>query len=94
MRYEARHSIELHNGIILVGSDAHYWPGEITTAHRAFVKFIEILEPRIVVLNGDIFDGARISRYPRIGWDKTPQLLDELKAVKERVAEIDKARRS
>ena len=90
-RYDARVEIKLKDGVILVGSDSHYWPGEITTAHRGFVRFIKEMNPSIVVMNGDIFDGARVSRYARIGWDKRPTVLDELRACKERLAEIEKA---
>lgn len=89
VHYEARINVEMPDGIIIVGSDAHFWPGERTTAFRGFLKFIKELRPRIVVLNGDVFDGARVSRYARIGWDKTPTVVDELKAVKERLAEIE-----
>lgn len=89
VRYDARIELKLPNGIILVGSDSHYWPGEITTAHRGFVRFIKELNPSVVIMNGDIFDGARVSRYARIGWDKRPTVLDELRACKERLGEIE-----
>ena len=89
VHYDARVNVTIPSGIILVGSDAHFWPGERTTAFRGFLRFISELKPRIVVLNGDVFDGARISRFARIGWDKTPTVIDELKAVKERLVEIE-----
>lgn len=88
-RSKARVDVEVSDGVVLVGSDAHYIPGQITTAHRAFVKFCKELKPRVVVLNGDIFDGGSISRFPRIGWDNKPMVKDELAACKERVAEIE-----
>ena len=87
----ARINIKLGTGIILVGSDAHYWPNEITTAHRAFVKFAAQIQPDIIVMNGDIFDGASISRWPRIGWDKTPTVKEELDTCVTRLGEIEKA---
>src|SRR5690242_11830218 len=34
-----RIQLKLHDGVMLVASDAHYWPGKISTAHRAFVHF-------------------------------------------------------
>lgn len=86
-----RITADIEDGVVLIGSDAHYWPGIITTAHRAFVKFAKELKPKIVVLNGDIFDGASISRFPRIGWDRRPSVLDELNTCKERLAEIEDA---
>jgi len=87
----ARIEIEVKNGVVIVGSDAHYLPGQITTAHRAFVKFCSDLKPRVVVLNGDIFDGGTISRWPRIGWDNKPTVKQELDWCVARVDEIEKA---
>ena len=87
----ARINVKIGTGVILVGSDAHYWPDEITTAHRAFVKFAAQIQPDIIVMNGDIFDGASISRWPRIGWDKTPTVKEELDACVARLGEIEKA---
>ena len=87
----ARINVKIGTGVILVCSDAHYWPDEITTAHRAFVKFAAQIQPDIIVMNGDIFDGASISRWPRIGWDKTPTVKEELDACVARLGEIEKA---
>jgi len=78
----------IQDGVILVGSDAHYWPGPATTAHRAFVKFCKELKPSVVVMNGDAFDAASISRFPSIGWEDRPALKDELKACQDRLQEI------
>src|SRR6185437_8886310 len=47
---------DVKSGMVLVGSDAHYWPGKPSTAHRAFVKMCAELAPKIVVLNGDVLD--------------------------------------
>ena len=88
---KARFSTNIDDGIVLVGSDAHYWPGHITTAHRAFVKFCKELKPKLVVMNGDIFDGATVSRHARIGWESRPTVKQELDTVKERLGEIDAA---
>ncbi len=82
---------EIENGIVLVGSDAHYWPGIVTTAHRGFVKLCKELKPRIVIMNGDILDGASISRHPPIGWEDRPSLIQELEASQERLGEIERA---
>lgn len=79
------------NGIVLIGSDAHYWPGIITTAHRAFVQFCKKLNPQIVVMNGDEFDGASVSRHPPIGWEDVPTVQMELETVADRLDEVFKA---
>jgi len=86
-----RTKIELNNGIVVVGSDCHYWPDIISTAHRGFVKIIKDLKPRMVVMNGDVFDGASISRHPPSGWGTTPSVKQELEACQDRLEEIQKA---
>lgn len=87
-RAHGRIDMQIDDGVILVGSDAHYFPGTVSTAHRAFVKLCAELKPRVIVQNGDVFDGATISRYPRIGWDDKPTVTQELKAVDDRLTEI------
>lgn len=87
----ARLCQDIKNGVILVGSDAHYFPGSVTAAHKAFVKLAKELKPSVIVMNGDVFDGATISRWPRIGWDKKPTVRDELQVCQERLTEIEDA---
>lgn len=86
---KARLELTIENGVIIVFSDAHFWPKERTTANAALIKLIRELKPAAVFCNGDAFDGARVSRWPRIGWDKTPTVKDELEAVDERLGEIE-----
>lgn len=90
-RYEAEMPVDLVDGLVMVASDCHYWPGQVTVAHQAFCKLAKALQPKLVVLNGDILDGARISRHPRIMWEQQPQLKDEIAAVQDRCAEIERA---
>jgi hypothetical protein len=87
-----RINLSAPNAVIMVASDAHYWPNEISVAHKAFVKLLKALKPDMVIMNGDLFDGATISRHGRIGWEKRPTVKDELAAVGERLAEIDEAK--
>ncbi len=86
-----RAQMEIENGLLLVASDCHYWPGIVSTAHRAFVKLIKQLRPQAVIMNGDVFDGASISRHDPIGWQTTPNVKQELEAVQERLTEIEEA---
>jgi len=79
------------DGKIVVFSDAHFWPGIRTTAFKALLRFIKTYKPRAVVCNGDAFDGASISRFPRIGWDSTPSVQDELMACSTALGEIEEA---
>ena len=76
------------DGIIMIGSDAHYWPGEGSTAHRAFVSFCAKYDPGIVVMNGDAIDAACISRFPPLGWEDMPSVAEELDVCKVRLHEI------
>jgi hypothetical protein len=86
--HPGRLDFEIENGVVLVGSDAHYWPGLVSTAHRAFVKLCRELKPAAVVMNGDMLDGAQISRHPPIGWETRPSLIQEVETVKDRLGEI------
>lgn len=91
IEYPHRHSLAIHNGIVLVASDAHYWPNIISTAHRAFVKACGEFQPKAIIMNGDVFDGSSISRFPPINWEDTPTVEQEIEACKERLAEIQRA---
>jgi hypothetical protein len=90
-KYESEMVDAITDGVILIASDCHYWPGIVTKAHQAFCKLAKELKPKMVVLNGDILDGARISRHARIMWEKQPQMKDEIAAVQDRCAEIERA---
>lgn len=83
--------LDIEDGVVLVGSDAHYWPGIISTAHRAFVRACKELAPKAVIMNGDVLDGASISRHPPIGWEKKPSLIQEIETCQERLGEIEQA---
>lgn len=83
--------LDVPNGNVIIGGDAHYWPGPPSTAHRAFVKFVKDLRPKAVIMNGDAFDGASISRHPPIGWADQPTVQQEIEAVQERLHEIELA---
>lgn len=81
----------IKDGVVMVASDCHYWPLIVTKAHQAFCAAAKKLKPAMIVLNGDVLDGARISRHARIMWEKTPELKDEVAAVQDRCAEIERA---
>lgn len=85
---EGRIDMNLENGVVIVFSDAHFWPDTRTTMQRSLCSMIKQLKPSAVVCNGDAFDGGTISRFPRIGWDKKPSVIEELKAVDMYLEEI------
>lgn len=89
--HKPRLHAEIRNGTVLVFSDAHFWPGIRSAAFRALVMFAENMKPAAIVCNGDAFDGASISRWPRIGWDAKPSVKEEIKACTERLTEIEDA---
>lgn len=91
MRPSFRLNLDVDDGVVIVFSDAHYWPGIVSTSHRALLVLIKALRPRIIIANGDIFDGSSISRHDRIGWEQRPSPKQELEACKERMGEIEKA---
>jgi UDP-2,3-diacylglucosamine pyrophosphatase LpxH len=89
--HSARANCEIENGVVMVASDCHYWPDVVSTAHQAFCKLISEIKPALVVMNGDLFDGAGISRFPKSSYTRLPTVKEELEAVNQRLAEIRKA---
>jgi predicted phosphodiesterase len=84
-------SFDCPDGTIVIGSDAHYWPGEASVAHQAFVKVIKELKPKAVILNGDVVDGARVSRHDPLYGTTPPSIKQEIEVCQERLGEIEKA---
>ena len=79
-RHQGRYEAGILDGTVLIFSDAHFWPGIRTTAFKGLLWAIQELKPKAVINNGDAFDGSAISRFPRIGWDSKPSVIQELKA--------------
>lgn len=86
-----RLALEVKNGTVFVGSDLHAWPGEPSTAFKAFLKLIKDLKPQAVIMNGDVIDGASISRHPPLGWEKRPALIDEIEAAQTALMKVEQA---
>ncbi len=86
-----RVGLRVTNGTVIVAGDAHYWPGPAATVHRALLHMCRELQPVAFIMNGDVFDGARVSRHPPIGWEDRPTVADELAVCQERLAEIASA---
>lgn len=90
--HQGRIDVEMENGTAIVFSDAHFWPGFKTTANRALVMMLKQLKPKLLICNGDAFDGATISRFPRPFFDEgKPNVLNELNICSERLGEIAEA---
>lgn len=87
-KYPQRAIVEIRNGMAFVASDFHYWPGEPSVIHRAIVKLAKEFKPTLFVANGDVIDGAAVSRHAPIGWEKRPKLIEEIEAAQDRLHEI------
>tara|TARA_R110000822_G_scaffold23655_3_gene72854 strand:- start:928 stop:1887 length:960 start_codon:yes stop_codon:yes gene_type:complete len=82
---------KVDTGIVLVGGDAHIWPGKMSTAMRAFIKFAKEMKPALVVMNGDLLDLAAISRHPPLNHDKLPTVQEEIEAAQAQLHKIELA---
>lgn len=93
LNHSPRARLDVEDGVVLVASDCHYWPGPSSPGHRAFVQACKMFRPslRAVVLNGDVYDGAAISRHPPINYSEQPSVKEEIEACQERLGEIEEA---
>jgi len=84
-----RHILKITDGIVPVFSDGHFWPDDDrSTSYLALLEVIREFKPKATILNGDAFDGARISRHPPTGWVDLPEVAEELAACQDRLGEI------
>ena len=67
----------------IVGSDLHVWSGDPTIIFKAFCKVARDLKVDGIVMNGDIIDGARVSRHPQIKGSAAPKIHQEIETAKE-----------
>jgi UDP-2,3-diacylglucosamine pyrophosphatase LpxH len=88
--YKNQNTLHVDTGNIIIFSDAHWWPDhERTTANEALHELIKDLKPKAIVANGDLFDGARVSRHAPLGWSELPSVRGELEICQERLADIE-----
>lgn len=89
--YKPRINLTLREGYCVIFSDAHFWPGIRSLAFEGLLLVLKELRPKIVISNGDAFDGASISRHDPLGWQKAPKVIEELDATKGFLGEIERA---
>lgn len=77
-----KHKIE--NGLIIIGSDFHY-PFHDELAVEAFMNYCKIKQPEVIVLNGDLLDFYRLSRFSK-GEGRNPK--EEIDMVKDLLSNI------
>lgn len=88
--YTRQLDLDVDTGCVIAFSDAHWWPNqERTVANEALLLLIKALKPRAVFANGDMFDGARVSRHAPLGWSDLPTVKEELEICQDRLAEIE-----
>jgi hypothetical protein len=78
------------DGTVIVFSDAHFIPGQRTTAFKGLLWAIRELKPKAIIANGDCFDGASISRHDVTDQPQT-SVIQELKACQGALGEIEEA---
>ena len=92
IEHKARINIEISDAVLPIAGDVHIWPGPLTLVQAAYIEMVRRLKPRYVILIGDVFDGARISRHPRIGFlENRPTVKDELQAVDDYLTALEQA---
>jgi hypothetical protein len=89
-QFPGRVPLEIKNGTVLIGGDAHIWPGPASTCMRAFKKFCDDIKPSAVILNGDVLDFPRISRHPQ-NWESAPDPQEEIEAAQDYLSDIVQA---
>jgi hypothetical protein len=87
--FEPELSWEVLDGTVLAFSDIHVDPAEpISTACRAVIELAAELQPKLICCAGDLLDLAAISRHPRIEWDPSPRVVDELRAGRDLLRQV------
>lgn len=74
---------DVSDGVVVVGSDAHIWPGPDTTAMKALIGVTADLgkSVRMLIANGDWMDGASTNRHDPHGWQHRPTVKEEIDCV-------------
>jgi Calcineurin-like phosphoesterase len=76
------------DGTVIVFSDAHFIPGQRSTAFKGLLWAIQEFRPHAVICNGDALDGASISRHDITDQPQT-SVIQELKATQGALGEIE-----
>lgn len=85
---KGRVRLDLPNGVVVSASDCHYWPGFVPLMHRALLRLLPDIRPDLFVLNGDVADFAKLSRFPDVEWSHKPEPWEEVETCQDRLHEI------
>jgi hypothetical protein len=83
---------EVVDGSVIVGGDLHAWPGNVPLMWKAFCAVAHKIRPKAIVLNGDILDGARVSRHASVLGAAAPKIDAEIDAVHDMLAMLPKTK--
>jgi len=72
---------DIADACVMVGGDLHIWPGEVPLMWKAFCAVAHKIRPYAIVLNGDMLDGARVSRHGALLGAKAPKIDEEIDAL-------------
>jgi hypothetical protein len=72
--------VEMAGKKALIGGDAHIWPGPVSAMWQAFCTVAKKVRPECIVLNGDMLDGARVSRHAGVLGSRAPKVSAEIDA--------------
>lgn len=79
-------NVKIDDGMVAIASDFHY-PFQDDKAIEAFLTFVKVKQPELIVLNGDLLDFYRLSKFSK-GEGRNPK--EEIDMVKELLTNIRK----
>ena len=81
--YERLKFIDEPSSVWIIGSDLHVWTGEPTLIFKAFCKLARKLKVTGIIMNGDVIDGARISRHGSTVGSQRPRIDQEIETAQQ-----------
>lgn len=90
--YPRLKTIDAPNTRWIIGSDFHIWDEQPTLIFQAFCKVAKIVKADGIIMNGDVIDGARISRHPQLRESHAPKIDKEIEAAKKLLGMIPKTK--
>ncbi len=79
--YPAMKHIDAPATTWIIGSDFHVWDTEPSLVYKAFIKLAKELKVHGIIMNGDVIDGARISRHGLNRGTAAPKISKEIAAA-------------
>ena len=77
---------------ILAGGDLHTWYGPPPMMWEAFCRVAHLIKPDVIVLMGDMIDGARISKYAGRYGSTAPKVFLEIETFQDYLTMLPKCK--